>query len=145
MIRSRFCKWTTPAVLPSVTEMVPGQARLRPWLISVRLLLMTRIQSSGLSTSICKASRLSLLDKRHGLVHGVPAKKHHPYYSSFVASHCIGLSVRLEHNAPGSAPNRPYNPGRYPRAWPGQAGLVGLALAPSGLGKRDAGIRRNRI
>jgi hypothetical protein len=49
------------------------------------LLLMTRIQSSGLSTSICKASRLSLLDKRHGLVYGVPQKKHHPYYSSFVA------------------------------------------------------------
>jgi hypothetical protein len=38
-----------------------------------------------------------------------------------------------------SAPHRPYNPGRGPRAWPGQAGLVGLALAPSGLGKRDAG------
>ena len=42
----------------------------------------------------------------------------------------------------GSAPHRPYNPGRGPKAWPGQAGLVGLALAPSGLGKRDAGDER---
>jgi hypothetical protein len=44
--------------------------------------------------------------------------------------------------AQDSAPHRPYNPGRDPRAWPGQAGLGGLALAPSGLGKRDAGDKK---
>ena len=38
-----------------------------------------------------------------------------------------------------SAPNRPYNPGRDLSAWPGRPGLVGLVLAPSRLGKRDAG------